>query len=245
MNRLIYILPVFFFLGRSLMAGTVTFSNLSGNYFDFKTMSETGDNVPPSNLENPTLITNPKDGITFHPSAFVVVESQLGTLDTKTLSSQLEFILAAKPSFTLGDLTINVAGTFSKKTYSIGGNIPTATNSLSLNPINFTIGGVTKILSPALQVVGDVDTGTWSGSVSLSAADFRTLFSSPTMQISEMRINSTATVSATAQYATATSYLTDMSFVVTAIPEPTSFALLCISSLVPFLLRKKLNLKRK
>ena len=78
-------------------AGTVTFSDRAGNYFNFKNISEYGPNIPPSILDLPTLISNaPYDSITFQPTAFVAVESNLGTRESSTLGSNLQFTLASR-----------------------------------------------------------------------------------------------------------------------------------------------------
>jgi len=236
MKCMLYLGLVGLFFNQNTSAVTSYYNNLSGNYFDFKSISEKGAYVPASSLDTPTLVTNPYDGISFRPSAFVAVESQLGTVETKTVSSELEFLLSAKSANSLGQLTIHVAGMYYENPLNVPGASPYVTTSLSLSPINFTIGGVTRSLVPNFQV--NRNNGLWSGMVSLSRSDIGALFNSPAMQISELKLNTTASVSATAQYATANSYLTDLSFVAQAIPEPSVGSLLGFSGFVLLFRRK-------
>lgn len=199
-------------------------------------MSETGLNVPPSNLEDPKLYTNPYDAIQFKPSAFVVVESQLGTLETKSLTSSLAFTALASTGLAMEKLTIDLAGTYNESGFSFGGT-PVLQTSLSLDPIKFTIGGITKTWSPSLAVTRDITNGTWGGRLEVSKSDFQNLFSSPTLQVTQLGVESQATVSATAQWGSANSYLTFLSFTIQPVPEPNVSSLFVLAGI--FALKRK------
>jgi len=220
----------------TLQAGTVSFSNQSGSFFSFQNMSEAGANIPPSNLETPSLYTNPYDAIQFKPSAFVAVESQLGTLETKTVSSTLFLTTLATASIPMNKLMIDLAGTYYESAIPGPGSSVLAT-TLSLDPIKFTIGGSTKTWTPSMNVTRNTVDKTWGGRLEVTQNDLRTLFNSPSLEVTQLGIESTATVSATAQWGSANSYLTFLSFSVQPVPEPSTMSLCLLAGLL--FLRKK------
>ena len=222
----------------TVQAGTVGFSNQSGSYFSFQNMSEKGANVPPSNLEAPTLYTNPYDSIQFKPSAFVAVESQLGTLETKTVSSTLFLTTLATASLPLNKLMIDLAGTYYESAIPGPGSSVLA-SSLSLDPIKFTIGSETKTWTPTMSITRNTVDRTWGGHLEVTQNDFRTLFNTPSLQVTQLGIESTATVSATAQWGNANSYLTFLSFSTQPIPEPNTMSLCLLAGLIAIKKRTK------
>lgn len=222
----------------TVQAGTVSFSNQSGSFFSFQNMSETGANVPPSNLETPKLYTNPYDSIQYKPSAFVAVESQLGTLETKTVSSTLFLTTLATASIPMNKLMIDLAGTYYASPIPGPGSSVLDT-SLSLDPIKFTIGSETKTWTPAMNVTRNTVDQTWGGHLEITQSDLRSLFNLPSLQVTQLKIESTATVSATAQWGNANSYLTFLSFSVQPVPEPTITSLFLLAGIL--CLRKRVK----
>lgn len=222
----------------SVQAGTVNFATQTGNYFSFQNMSETGPNVPPSNLETPTLYTNPNDAIQFKPSAFVAVESQLGTLETRTMTSSLAFTAFATRGLALEKLTIDLAGTYYESAFA-GGGTSVLQTSLSLDPVKFTVGGTTKTWTPSFNVTRNTVDRTWGGRLEVTQSDLKSLFNSPSLQVTQLGIESTATVAATAQWGNANSYLTFLSFSVQPIPEPTTTSLFLLAGIL--CLRKRVK----
>ena len=128
------------FLGLSLcmisglvQAGSVSFSSQAGSYFSFQNLTEEGPNVPPSNLQEPSLFTNPRDTIRFEPSAFVAVESQLGSLETASLTSTLSFLVQATAALPMEKLIIDLTGTYAEHPVTFpGSGTPVLSTSLSL-----------------------------------------------------------------------------------------------------------------
>lgn len=225
-------------------AGSVSFTSQAGSYFSFQNLKEEGPNVPPSNLQSPSLFTNPRDTIRFVPSAFVAVESQLGSMETASLSSTLSFLVQATAALPMEKLFIDLSGTYAEHSLGsaiTGGASPVLATSLSLEPIQFTIGGVTKTWSPALNVLRSTSDQTWSGSLEITKADLRALFNAPTMDVTQFEIQSVATVSATAQWGNASSYLTTLSFGVQPIPEPSTTSLCLWGVLLGLKKRRKIH----
>ena len=198
-------------------------------------MSETGANVPPSNLQDPTLYTSPNDAIQFKPSAFVAVESQMGTLETNSLSSTINFTVLSSAGLAINKLSIDIAGTYYEFAY------PNQTaylqTTLSLDPIKFTIGGSTKIWSPSLNVTRNTSDKTWAGHLEVTKSDLQSLFNLPTLEVTQLGVESLAKVSATAQWGSANSYLTSLTYSLQPIPEPSTGALLLLAT--AFCLRKR------
>jgi len=225
-------------------AGSVSFTSQAGSYFSFQNLKEEGPNVPPSNLQSPSLFTNPRDTIRFAPSAFVAVESQLGSMETASLSSTLSFLVQATAALPMEKLFIDLSGTYAEHSLAsaISGEAASSVlaTSLSLEPIQFTIGGVTKTWSPALNVLRNTSDQSWSGSLEITKADLRALFNAPTMDVTQFEIQSVATVSATAQWGNASSYLTTLSFGVQPIPEPSTTTLCLLGVLLGFKKRSKI-----
>jgi len=220
-------------------AGSVSFSSQAGNHFSFQNLTEEGPNVPPSNLQDPSLFTNPRDTIRFAPSAFVAVESQLGSLETASLTSTLSFLVQATAALPMERLIIDLTGTYAEHPLTFpGAGTPVLSTSLSLDPIQIKIGGETKTWNPALNVLRNTNDQTWSGNLVITKADLRTLFNAPTMDVTQFEIQSVATVSATAQWGNASSYLTTLSFGVEPIPEPSTTSLFLLAGLLALRKRK-------
>ena len=220
-------------------AGIVNFDSQVGAYFSFQNLTEEGPNVPPSRVESPSLFLSPIDTIQFKPSAFVAVESQLGSVQTATLTSKLSFLIQATAALPMDRIIIDVAGTYAEHPLTIPGVTPVLSTSLSLDPIEFKIDGVTKLWNPALSVNRNTADQTWSGRLEVTRADLRTLFASPTMEVSQLEVFSTATVSASAQWGNSASYLTTLSFGVAPIPEPSTTSLLLLAGLLASRKRRK------
>ena len=227
------------FFPAGINAGTVTFDDKVGVSFSFRELKEEGDNVPPSRIEEPSLYSNPRDAIEFRPSAFVAVESQLGSLETASLSSTLSFLIQATGS-PIGSLFIDLTGTYAEHPLNVpGAGTPVLSTSLSLDPIHFTISGVTKTWSPAMNISRNMADQTWRGQLEVTQADLRDLFASPTMEVTELRVSAVATVSASAQWGSASSYLTTLNFGVAPIPEPNVGSLLLLAGCIALNRRKK------
>lgn len=237
-----WMLSVLFFnslvLGIS-QAGTVNFDSQAGSYFSFQNLKEEGPNVPPSRVESPSLFLSPIDTIQFKPSAFVAVESQLGSAETASLSSKLSFLIQATAALPMEKIVIDVAGTYAEHALSIPGVTSVLSTSLSLDPIEFKIDGVTKTWNPPLNVIRNTADQTWSGRLEVTRADLRTLFASPTMEVSQLEVFSNATVSASAQWGNSSSYLTTLSFGVAPIPEPSTASLILLAGLLGIQKRRK------
>ena len=231
MRRISYLAVSHFLILGISQAGTVNFDSQAGAYFSFQNLTEDGPNVPPSRVESPSLFLSPIDTIQFKPSAFVAVESQMGSAETATLSSKLSFLIQATAALPMERIIIDVAGTYAEHSLTIPGVTPILSTSLSLDPIEFKIGGVTKLWNPSFSVSRNTADQTWSGRLEVTQGDLRDLFASPTMEVSQLEVFSTATVSASAQWGNASSYLTTLSFGVAPIPEPSTASLLLLSGL--------------
>ena len=209
-------------------AGTVTFSDRAGNYFNFKNISEYGPNIPPSILDLPTLISNaPYDSITFQPTAFVAVESNLGTRESSTLGSNLQFTLASRSLFGIENFKIALAGTFAGVNMPVAG---TLVEVAALLPIQLTVGGASKSLN--LNIVKDSVDKTWSGEMMVTRADLNSYFNPPSMQITELLVLVSPSVTATAVFGNARSQITNLTFQAQAIPEPSTTSLLMVGTLL-------------
>jgi len=202
-------------------AGTVTFSDQTGSYFNFKNISEFGPNFPPSVLDLPTLISNaPYDSITFHPTTFAAVESNLGTRESSTLESNLQFTLASRSLFGIENFKIALAGTFAGVNMPVAG---TLVEVAALLPIQLTYGGASKSLN--LNIVKDSVDNTWSGEMMVTRADLNSYFNPPSMQITELMVLVSPSVTATAVFGNARSQITNLTFQAQAIPEPSTGSL--------------------
>ena len=219
----------------SAQAGTVTFANQAGLKFSFQNMSDTGANVPPSNIQDPTLYTSPYDAIQFKPSTFVAVESQMGTLETNSLSSTINFTALSTAGLAMEKLLIDIEGTYYE--FGIPGQTSVLKTTLSLDPIKFTIGGNTKIWSPSMNVTRNTTDKTWAGHLEVTKSDLQSLFNSPSLEVTQLGVESLATVSATAQWGNANSYLTFLTYSLQPVPEPSTGALLALATV--FWLRKR------
>jgi hypothetical protein len=209
-------------------AGTVTFSDRAGSYFNFKNISEYGPSIPPSILDLPTLISNaPYDSITFQPTAFVAVESNLGIRESSTLGSNLQFTVASRSLFGIENFKIALAGTFA------GANMPvpgTLVEVAALLPIQLTYGGVSKSLN--LNIAQDSVNKTWSGELMVTRANLNSYFNPPSMQITELMVLVSPSVTATAVFGNARSQITNLTFQAQAIPEPSTGSLLMVGTLL-------------
>jgi len=219
----------------STQADTVSFSNQTGLKFSFQNMVESGANVPPSNLESLTLFTNPYDAIQFKPSAFVAVESKLGTLETNSLSSTINFTALSNAGLAMEKLLIDIEGTYYE--FGLPGQTSVLQTTLSLDPIKFTIGGNTKTWSPSMNVTRNTTDKTWAGHLEVTKSDLQSLFNSPSLEVTQLGVESLATVSATAQWGNANSYLTFLTYTLQPVPEPSTGALLAMAAV--FGLRKR------
>ena len=212
----------------TVWAGTVTFSDQPGTYFSFRNISETGDLVPPSKLENPTLITSPQDTIKFIPSAYVVVENNGATTETSVLSTMLALSLESVSGLALDELSVSVAGTWASTLYrpSPSGSF---TVGLALN-LDLVFGGVTRnFIVPVTQNLVDK---TWAGSLTITQQFLNDNFAVPSNGILQLGITATPTVTATATYANARSAITYLDISAKAVPEPGSSSLLLTGACV-------------
>lgn len=214
----------------SAEAGTTNFSDLTGSSFLFRDMSETGDSVPPSRLQTPTLVTAPRDTIKFSPSAFVALTNGASTTVTQTLSTQLSLTLQAlNSSFGLNDLQVSVAGTWDEATFPMmSGATATADLALQLQLIS---GGITENLS-FNNVTKNLVDKTWAGSLSVTREFLNDKFAAPATGLAELLIRTTQTVSATAAFGSASSAITYLDVSASAVPEPSSASLLLIGAAV-------------
>lgn len=202
-------------------AGTVTFSDQTGSYFNFKNISEYGPSIPPSILDLPTLISSaPYDSITFHPTTFVAVESNLGTRESSTLGSNLQFTLGSRSLFGIENFKIALAGTFADVSMPVAG---TLVEVAALLPIQLTYGGASKSLN--LSIAKDLLNKTWSGEMVVTRADLNSYFSPPSMQITELLVLVSPSVTATAVFGNARSQITNLTFQAQPIPEPSTGSL--------------------
>ena len=197
-------------------AGTVTFSDQVGNYFAFRGMNETGELVPPSRLETPTLVVSPNDTIKFSPSAYVVVENTGSNPVSSTLSTKLALSLESVAALGLGELNVSVAGTWGSQLY-LPAPTGSATVGLSLQ-LDLVFGGVTKnFVVPVTQNLVDK---TWAGSLAITQQVLRDNFVVPAGGILQLGVTATPTVTANATYANARSAITYLDISAKAVPEP-------------------------
>jgi len=218
----------------STWAGTVTFSDQIGNHFAFRNMTEFGANVPPSSLDLPTLITNPYDTIKFRPSTFLVVESNGPVRESSSLSSELSFTLNSLAGLAIQEIKISVTGTYATTLFSN----PAADASVGLSlALDLTHG--TTVWNRVVPIVKDPTNLSWSGILTLSQADLNSYFSPPSMEIQQLSIRATPTVTADALYANARSQINYLDFTVVAIPEPGSWQLVLAALSMGLLVRKR------
>ena len=206
------------------VAGTVTFSDQVGNYFGFRNMSEFGANVPPSNLDLPTLITNPHDTIKFRPSAFLTLESNGPVKESSSLASELTFTLQSLGGLAIQELQVSVSGSYATTLFSMPGAEANVGLSLALD---LTYG--TTVRNMIVPVVKDSSNFSWSGVMTLNQADLNGFFSPPTMEIQQLTIRASPTVSAEALYANARSQINYLDFTVVPVPEPSALHLMLVS----------------
>lgn len=213
-------------------AGTVTFSDQVGNYFGFRSMKETGELVPPSKLEPPSLYTIPRDTIHFSPSAYVAVESTGPTSATSTLSTQLALTLQSLGSLGLSELNVAVAGTWATTLYLGSGS---ASVDLGLQ-LDLIMGGITRnFIVPISRNMVD---NTWAGSLTVTQQMLNDSFSVPSTGILEIGVAATPVVSATATYANARSAITSLDLSAKPVPEPGPGSLLLVAIVVLLLVRR-------
>jgi len=94
----------------------------------------------------------------------------------------------------------------------------------ALLPIQLTYGGASKSLN--LNIVKDSVDNTWSGEMMVTRADLNSYFNPPTMQITELMVLVSPSVTATAVFGNARSQITNLTFQAQAIPEPSTGSLL-------------------
>lgn len=220
------------------------FSDLTGSSFLFRDMSETGDSVPPSRLEDPRLLPAPNDTIKFKPSAFVaIMNTGSSTPQTQTLSTQLSLTLQSlSPSLALEELTISVAGTRDLFTspFAPPGITPVASADLALQ-FDLIFGGVTKnFIVPITQS----SSSTWAGIFTVTQQTFAENFVVPAGGITDLIIRTTQTVSATAAYGNASSGIDFLDITAKAVPEPNSATLFLVGAAFLNLMRRQRNLQR-
>lgn len=203
------------FLPLGLQAGTVSFADQVGNYFSFKNISEFGADIPPSNLDLPTLIANPGDAIRFRPSAFVAVESNGSIRESSSKTSTLSFTLESVGALALKELKIVVAGSYASTLFPVAG--AEASVGLALE-LALSYGSAIKNL--VVPILKETASSTWSGILTLSQSDLNSYFTPPAMEIHKLSIEATPTVIAAALNGNARSQITSLDFSVQAIPEP-------------------------
>lgn len=208
----------------SVQAGTVTFSDQPGNYFSFRNISETGELVPPTKLEAPTLVTAPQDTIKFSPSAFAVVENNGPVTETSVLSTALRFMVQSVSGNPLDQLSFAVAGTWAKTIYLTAGS---AEVGLALN-LDLILNGVTKNF--VVPVTQDLVQKTWAGSLTMTRQFLQDNFVVPANGITELTIQANSTVYATATYASARSAITYLDISAKAVPEPAVGSLVLVGA---------------
>lgn len=217
-------------------AGTASYSNQVGIHFSFKNMTEVGGtNVPPG-LEEPRLFTSPYDTIKFSPSTYAVVENNGPTLEASTNSSVLTLTLESVASQTLQELQISVSGTYGFTLYQ---SSPTGVANVGLSLGLALTYGATTVGGFVVPITQDVTTQTWSGFKSFTASDLSTIFSQPSLQVQQLVVTATPSVSAEAQWANARSQISYLDFTVVPIPEPTSLHLLAGGVLLGILQRRR------
>ena len=220
----------------STRAGTATYSNQVGAFFAFKNMSEVGGtNVPPG-LQEPRLFTSPYDTIKFSPSTYVVVENNGSSLKATTNSSVLTLMLESVASRALQELQISVSGSYATTFYQAS---PTGIANVGLSlGLDLTYGANT-VGGFVVPITQDATTKTWSGFKTFTASDLSTIFSQPSLQVQQLVITATPSVTAEAQWANARSQISYLDFTVIPIPEPSSLHLLAGGILLGLLRRGK------
>ena len=204
-------------------------------------MSETGDSVPPSKLQTPTFTTNPRDLIKFNPTAFVAVNNGGSpTVQTQTLSTQLSLRLQAlNASLGLDELQVSVQGTWDAAVFPMPG--ATALADLTLQ-LELVAGGVTKNI--AVTVNKNLVDKTWAGALTITQQFLRDNgFIVPATGITDLLVNTTQTVSATAAYGNASSAITYLDVSASAVPEPGSGTLFLLGAALWGLNRIRQNRK--
>jgi len=213
-------------------------SDQVGSSFRFVNMEESGDSVPPSQLQTPTLVTVPRDTIKFSPSAFVAVTNGASSTVTQNLSTQLTLTLQAlNPSLGLDELQVSVAGTWDEAVFGMPGASATAALTLQLDLIS---GGITKNLN---ITVDKNPNKTWAGSLTVNRQYLIDNFFAPSSGLADLFIRTTQTVSATAAFGSASSAITYLDVSASAVPEPSSAGLLLVGVAVLGLNRRRQKTK--
>jgi hypothetical protein len=206
-----------------VFGATVTYSDLNGVNFSFKSLSETGAQVPL--LDVPSLITNPQDSISFTPTSFVVAESNGSIRETSALSSELTFAIHTMGSQKLGQLELNVLGSWSEtKTQN---PLSEAISELKVS-VDLTLGAITK--SQSLGIAKNLDSKSWTGSLSFSRAALEELFAPGTMDIMPLQVVIRSEVKAEALYANARSEIDLLTVTAQPIPEPSTSHLILLGA---------------
>lgn len=224
----------------STRAGTASYSNQVGNFFAFKNMTEVGGtNVPPG-LEQPRLFTSPYDTIKFSPSTYAVVENNGPSMARSTNSSVLTLTLESVASRALQELQISVSGTYATTFYQAS---PSGIANVGLTlGLDLTY-GATTMRGFVVPITQDASTKTWSGFKTFTSSDLSTIFSQPSLQVQQLVVTATPTVSAEAQWANARSQISYLDFTVIPIPEPSSLHLLTGGVLFSLFRKRKEPLK--
>jgi len=164
--------------------------------------------------------------------------STIGRLDIK---SDGTFYIAA-PNYSTGSAGFNVTVPFNLTLTGVNGNPFLAsppTVGLSLK-VDYTYSSTTApysastyVDSPNPEFSSGSWTANWSGDV---AALFPTVFTSPTMKVTEISLAITPNVTVWSQNGTASAYLTDI--ILQPIPEPSALSLLGFGGLALFFARR-------
>jgi hypothetical protein len=237
MQGLLFLPTVFLLSLVSVQAGSTNFSDLTGTYFRFVNMSETGDSVPPSQLQVPELISDSRDTIKFRPTTFIAITNGTSaTIQSNSLSTQLDLQLQGLPDLALEELQISVAGSWGVSTYPVTGSFAEAGLSLQFDLI---FGGVTKnFIVPITQ-----NAGTWAGLFTVTPQILADNFVVPLGGIRDLRIITTQTVTASAAFGDASSGINYLDISAKAVPEPGSSTLFLLGAALWGLNRIRQNRK--
>ena len=238
-----------------LWSATVVSSNpvnLSGVNYDYsyiRFVSSTGENNVSADVLNNSLKVDftgfgSQSSGTGSNAAMDFSTGNLGlTMSSKSPSTIAKLDITADGTFSLaapfnsaGYAGFNVAVPFNLTLTGVNGTpflTSAPTVGLSLGVTYSPPGSATYVDSPAPELSSGNWKANWNGDV---AALFPTVFTSPTMKVTEISLAITPNVTVWSQNGSASAYLTDI--IIQPIPEPSALSLLGFGGLALFFARR-------
>jgi hypothetical protein len=250
-----FLVSAFAFLSSHLWSATVVSSspiNLMGvnyDYYFIRFVSSTGENNVSADVLNNSLKVDftgfgSQSSGTGSNAAMDFSTGNLGlTMSSKSPSTIAKLDITADGTFSLaapfnsaGYAGFNVAVPFNLTLTGVNGTpflTSAPTVGLSLGVTYSPPGSATYVDSPAPELSSGNWKANWNGDV---AALFPTVFTSPTMKVTEISLAITPNVTVWSQNGSASAYLTDI--ILQPIPEPSALSLLGFGGLALFFARR-------